>query len=220
MKVQLPISVSHQFTSDVEVAKVWLGSLPSLFAADFECALRYTNEEVETAKLKMSDMAIPKLERIKYQVIANATALSHPYHCTITHCSIAYSESEAYVFVIDNQEIADVVLGFLTSTESKQIWHNYCYDGRFLCYYGNGNAKDVEDTQIFAKTLLNHVEIFKAKTALKLLMGNYYGDWGISADNFTLAQQHDPVVIKYAAIDACATYKLWDYLNEYIKEQP
>jgi hypothetical protein len=67
---------------------------------------------------------------------------------------------------------------------------------------------------------LNHVEIFKAKTALKLLMGNYYGDWGISADNFTLAQQHDPVVIKYAAIDACATYKLWDYLNEYIKEQP
>lgn len=216
MKVQRVITVEYQSTSNAAEAKKWLNSLPPLFSADFETAIRYTDEEVEEAKIKMLDLELPKKERIAFQVIAKATALGHPYHCTITHCSIAYSDKDSYVFIIDNQEIADVVLGFLTSTESVQIWHNYCYDGKFLCYYANGNAKNVEDTQILAKTLINHVEIFKAKTGLKHLMGEFYGDWGISADNFTLAQQYDESVLKYAAIDACATFKLWEHLNEFI----
>jgi len=130
---------------------------------------------------------------------------------------MAASESEGLVFIIDNQEIADVVLEFLTETEKKQIWHNYCYDGRFLRYFQRKDVKNFEDTQIFAKTLINHVEIFKARTSLKDLAGTWYGDWGISADNFTLAQQYEPKVLHYAAIDACATYKLWGYLNEFVK---
>lgn len=218
MKVQRMINVNFEYTSDAKIAKKWLKSLPSLFAADFEAAIWYTDEQVNEAKVNMLDMNLSKKERIANQVIANASALGHPYHCTITHCSIAYSDRDAYVFVIDNQEIADEVLNFLGDTESTQIWHNYCYDGRLLCYYGKGNSKNIEDTQILAKTLLNHVDIYKAKTNLKHLMGGYYGNWAISADNFTLAQQHELFVIKYAAIDACATYKLWEILNEFTKE--
>jgi hypothetical protein len=85
-------------------------------------------------------------------------------------------------------------------------------------YYADKNAINIEDTQILAKTLVNHVEVFKAKTGLKDLMGAWYGDWGISADNFTIEQQYEEHVLKYAAIDACATYKLWFYLNDFIKE--
>ena len=215
MKVQRMINVEYKATSDPEIAQKWLNTLPDIFSSDFETAIRYTDEQVAEAKVKMLDTELSKKERVAYQVIANATALGHPYHCTITHCSIAYSNKKAYVFIIDNQKVADVLLGFLTTTEKTQIWHNYCYDGKFLCYYANGNAKKVEDTQILAKTLINHVQVFKAKTGLKHLMGEFYGDWGISADNFTLAQQYDESVIKYAAIDACATFKLWEHLNDF-----
>ena len=217
MQVKHIIKVDYQSTDDPKVAKLWLESLPDTFSADFETAVRYTKEVVEEAKLLMVHTAIPKLDRVKYQAIATATALGHPSHCTITHCSIAYSESEAYVFIISSQEIADVVLNFLVETERVQVWHNYCYDGRFLMYYANKNAKNVEDTQIFAKTLINHVDILKASTKLKVLMGPWYGDWGISVDNFTISQQYEKHVLEYSAIDACATYKLWDYLNDFIK---
>ena len=216
MKVEHSIEVQYESTNDHAVAAKWLASLPQLFSADFETAVRYDKETIEEAKAKMVDTTLPKKERIMYQAIANASALGHPFHCTITHCSIAISESKAYVFIIDKKEIADVVLTFLTETDKTQVWHNYAYDGRFLRYYANKDAKNVEDTQIFAKTLVNHVEVFKAATGLKDLAGHWYGDWGISADNFTLEQQYDEKVIKYAATDACATFKLWEYLNEFV----
>lgn len=218
MKVQRMINVNYESTNDPVTAQQWIDSLPNLFAADFEAAIRYTDEEVTEAKVKMLDTSLPKKERIAYQVIANATALGHPYHCTITHCSIAYTDQDAYVFIIDNQDIADVVLNFLITTEKTQIWHNYGYDGKLIAYYADGCAKNIEDTQILAKTLLNHVEVFKAKTGLKHLMGEVYGDWAISVDNFSVSQQYEEKVLKYAAIDACATFKLWDYLNEFVRE--
>ncbi len=218
MQVEHSIKVNYESTNDPVVAEAWLQSLPDTFAADFETAIRYTSEEVEDAKLKMVDPELPRRKQVYFQSIANASALGHPYHCTITHCSIAYSEKDAYVFIIDNQEIADIVLNFLVETEKLQVWHNYSYDGRFLMYYANANAKNVEDTQIFAKTLVNHVEVFKANTGLKDLAGHWYGDWAISADAFDVSQQYEEYVLKYAAIDACATFKLWEYLNEFINE--
>jgi hypothetical protein len=217
MKVEHSIEVQYQSTNDPETAKEWLNSLPEVFSADFETAVRYSNEVLEDAKQKMVDETLPKKERIVYQAIAKSSALGHPSHCTITHCSIAYSEKDAYVFIIDDQPIADVVLDFLVETDRTQVWHNYSYDGRFLRYYAGKDVKNVEDTQVFAKTLINHVETFKARSGLKDLAGHWYGDWGISADNFTLAQQYEEHVIKYAAIDACATYKLWRYLNEFVE---
>jgi len=217
MKVERSIEVQYQSTNNPETAKEWLNSLPEVFSADFETAVRYSQEVIDEAKQKMVDTSLPKKERIVYQAIAKSSALGHPSHCTITHCSIAYSEKDAYVFIIDDQPIADVVLDFLVQTDKKQVWHNYAYDGRFLRYYAGKDAKDVEDTQIFAKTLINHVETFKARTSLKELAGHWYGDWAISADNFTVAQQYEEHVLKYAAIDACATIKLWNYLNDFIQ---
>lgn len=216
MKVQHSIKVSYKKTNDAAVAKEWLKGLPDVFSADFETAVRYSKETIEEAKKLSEDTTLSKKERISYIAIAKASALGHPYHCTITHCSIGISENEALVFIIDSQKIANVVLDFLVETEKVQIWHNYAYDGRFLMYYGNKNAKNIEDTQILAKTLINHVEPVKAQVGLKTLAGSWYGDWGISSDNFTLEQQYDEKVIRYAAIDAAATFKLWTYLNDFI----
>lgn len=218
MKVQGTIEVKYESTNNPIQAKQWIDGLPDLFAADFETAIKYSPEEVQEAKEKMVDDSIPKRQRIEYQAIAKSSALGHPSHCTITHCSIAYSKKDAYVFIIDSQEMADVVLDFLIETEKVQIWHNYGYDGRFLCYYAGSNAKNIEDTSILAKTLVNHVEVMKASVGLKQLMGEFYGDWGISSDNFDVSQQYEEHVLKYAAIDAASTYHLWEYLQQWIKD--
>lgn len=217
MIIERGIEVQYDSTNDPEVAKKWLSSLPDLIAADFETAVRYSLEELQEAKEKLADPDISKKEYIYYDSLLSATALSHPSHCTITHCSMAWSEKDAYVFIIDSQAIADVVLDFLVETDKTQIWHNYSYDGRFLRYYLRADPKNVEDSQIFAKTLLNHVDTFKARTGLKELAGNWYGNWGISEDNFTISQQYEEHVLKYSATDACATYKLWEYLNNYVR---
>jgi len=220
MKIPRSIQVNYESTNDPNTAKQWLEGLPDLIAADLETALRYSKTELQEAKEKMQDERLSKKERIRYQAIAKATALGHPYHCTITHVNIAWTEEDAYVFIIDNKAIADLVLNFLITTKKKQIWHNYGYDGRFMRYYADKDPIDIEDTQILAKTLINHVETYKARTGLKELMGPYYGDWGIDAENFDLEKQHDPKVIKYSAIDAAATFKLWNDLQTFIKNNP
>jgi DNA polymerase I-like protein with 3'-5' exonuclease and polymerase domains len=218
MQVQKAVVVSYQKTNNPKTAQLWLDTLPDLFSADFETAIKYTDETVKKAKELMLDETLSRRERVAYQAVAKATALGHPSHCTITHCSIAVSNKDAYVFIIDSQGMADVVLDFLIKTEKTQVWHNYGYDGKFIRYFTYTDAKNVEDTQIFAKTLLNHVDVFKANTGLKELMGSYYGDWGISASNFTVAQQHEEHVIKYSAVDACATFYLWEYLNDFVRD--
>jgi hypothetical protein len=212
------IRVDYKSTNEAAIAASWITELPDIFAADLETAVKYPAEVVTSAKEKMVNPKVSRKLQVKYQAIANATALGHPSHCTITHCSIAWTNKDALVFIIDNQAIADVVLDFLTETDKTQIWHNYCYDGRFIRYFTGKDVRVVEDTQIFAKTLLNHVNIYKAITRLKDLMEGCYGSWGISSDSFTIAQQHSPEVIKYSAIDACATYKLWEDLNDFIEE--
>ena len=87
------------------------------------------------------------------------------------------------------------------------------YDFKHIYYYTKRFPINYEDTQILAKTLINHVNTFKAKTGLKELAGHMYGSWGISSDNFDLSRMYDEHVLKYAAIDSCATLWLWNYIN-------
>jgi ribonuclease D len=112
----------------------------------------------------------------------------------------------------------NLLLRFLVSTPIQQIWHNASFDFRHIHYYTNQFPPNYDDSQILAKTLINHVETYKAKTGLKELAGYKYGSWGISADNFSIEQMYEPHVLKYAATDACATFWLWSYLQDYLKE--
>lgn len=154
------------------------------------------------------------MDRIKAKGILNATALDHCSHTTVTHCSIAISESEAYVFILDNDRIRDLVFNFLVTTEQVQILHNASFDFRHLYYYTKKFPKNYEDTALLTKTLVNHVETWRAGTKLKDLAGHWYGDWALSSDSFVLEQMYEPTMLKYSATDSCATYKLHQFVNE------
>ena len=79
--------------------------------------------------------------------------------------------------------------------------------------YKNGNTKKIPkkfiDTQLLAKSLITDANSIKNNFSLKELMSYAYGTWAISKDNFTLEEMWDENMIKYAAIDSCATYKLY-----------
>jgi len=211
-----PIQVIYQVPKTLYEANQFLQSLPNLIACDFETAVKYTPAQLEQFKKDLENDNLSKLDRIALQSKLSATALDHPSHVHLTHFSVAWSESDAYVFVLDSPAITRLVLNFLTTTTRTQIWHNASFDFKHIFYHTGKFPLNYEDTQIRSKCLVNHVEIDKAKTGLKQLMGSYYGNWGISSDNFTLAQIHEPHVHHYAAIDACAVYKLHNHIENYL----
>ena len=138
-----------------------------------------------------------------------ATGLGHPSQEGLTHLSLATSPTEGFVLIFDQRNMEKIVLKWLVETPIKQLWHNFTFDGKHIWFRKGKLPKDFDDTQQLAKSLLNHVDVWKANTGLKDLMGWRYGKWSIAADNFGYEKMKDPDVIKYAAIDAMATFQLW-----------
>ena len=213
------IKVNYESTDDLELAQKWLDNLPDLVALDFEAAKKYTDPIIENLQKSLEDAA-DYLEQKNIQQQLNATALSHPHHVYPTHLSIGLSESEAKVIIISTHEMLDLVMEWLVTTDVTQVWHNFNYDGKLIYHYSGGRLpKNIEDTALLAKTIANHVDTYLAKVGLKELAGKWYGDWGISADYFDHTQMFEPKVLRYAATDGAATYKLWVSINQYLVTQ-
>lgn len=216
--MEAPIKVEYKSTSNVYTANQLLAEIAQypVISWDFEVAVKYITEELDAFRTEL-DTNPPKRRRIKLQSMLAATALDHPSHCTITHCSIGVSDHEAYVFILDNIKITNRVLNYLVTSTQKQILHNATYDFKHLYYHTGRMPADYEDSQIFAKTIINNTDVSKAQTGLKLLAGKWYGDWGLSEDNFTTESYYDPKMLRYSATDAAATYKLWLSINSYVQ---
>lgn len=218
------LKVTHTYTSNVYEANQLLRKLPDLIACDFEAAVKLTKEEKETYEKHLEHLkedGETNFYNIKtIESLLKATALSHPSRVNVTHLSIATSPTEAIVIIVDKPAMLKLIMNFLTTTDRKQLWHNAAFDFKHVFHHTEGKLpKDFEDTQILAKTILNHVEVHKATTGLKDLAGHKYGSWAVSADMFNMDNLYDETLIKYAAIDACATFWLWESMNNYINEQ-
>ena len=214
------IEVNHRSTSNPYVALQWLRSLPNIAAFDFEAAVRYTPEELERYQQLHDYHCISPTYKIHLNSKLKATALSHPAHVAPTHLSVATSESEAFVIILDTPRITQIVMNWLVSTPITQIWHNASYDFKLIHYYTAGKLpKNYEDTAILAKSILNHVEVQKASVKLKELMGYKYGAWAVAADYFDLSQMYNPDLIYYAATDAAATFCLWEEMQEFLAKE-
>lgn len=210
------IKVHYYATSDVEEASDWLEELSEypIIGCDFEAASKYTPEDLEHFQSILDDPEQPHLRRMEARSKIKSNALSHPSHTILTHFSLAISDHQSCVFIIDSKEMEQLVLSYLITTEQTQVWHNAAYDFYHIYYRTKQFPKNYEDTRVYAKTLLNHVEINKALVGLKQLAGTAYGAWGISEDNFTIDQMYDDKMLLYAATDPCAT--LWIY-NKFIE---
>jgi len=216
MVMKLSTDINWKYTNDLEEASEWLSSLPDTIACDFETASRWTIEE--KAKFKELLPYSTKWNRIKLQQKISSDGLSHPALSIPTHLSVAWSDHDSFVIILDTDEIRSAVLHWLADTDRKQIWHNLGFDGKHIAYNTGKFPQNYEDTQILAKTLLNNVDNFKSQTGLKTLMAYKYGDWAIAGDmDFTIENIYDDRMLYYAAIDSCATYSLWEQIQDDIK---
>lgn len=211
------ISVTFDSTNNPLQAIRWLSSIPSdIIACDFETASRYTDEQKLAFSNQLSSLPPNSLESHHLKQLISSDGLSHPSLSQVTHFQYAYSESHAFVIILDSPRITDIVLNWLVTTSITQIWHNSSFDFQYIYHHTGKFPLNYEDSQLLAKTLLNNVNNQKAQVGLKYLQGYKYGDWAVSSDSFHLSQMYDPTLLKYCAVDACATYSLWTELQEYI----
>lgn len=209
-----PIQVNYEYTNNLYKAKKWLQGLPDLFAADFEVASKFTAKEKEHIKYKLDNYHLKdESERILLQQLTS-NGLSHPSLTVITHLSIGWSDRDSYVIICDSPAIRNLVYQFLITTPKQQLWHNAVFDFKHIFYHTGVLPSNYIDTQLLAKSILNDADSFKDRTSLKELMGYAYGDWAISKEDFTLEEMWSESMIKYAATDSPATYKLYHDILE------
>lgn len=146
--------VTFKSTNNLEEAKALLDSIQTnTIACDFEAASRYTEQEKEQFKQQLE--TAPRLEKHLLKQKIDSNGLSHPSLSQLTHLSLAYSETEAFVFIFDNKELQDYALNWLVTTDKKQIWHNLCFDGKHIFYNTGKLPKNYEDSQILALSLIH-----------------------------------------------------------------
>lgn len=209
-----PIQVNYEYTNNLYKAKKWLQELPDLFAADFEVASRFTAKEKEHIKYKLDNYHLKdESKRILLQQLTS-NGLSHPSLTVITHLSVGWSDRDSYVIVCDNPAIRNLVYQFLITTPKQQLWHNAVFDFKHIFYHTGVLPSNYIDTQLLAKSILNDADSFKDRTGLKELMAYAYADWAISKEDFTLEEMWSESMIKYAAIDSPACFRLYQDILE------
>lgn len=212
--ISTTIQVNYEYTNNLYKAKKWLQGLPNLFAADFEVASKFTAKEKEHIKYKLDNYHLKdESKRILLQQLTS-NGLSHPSLTVITHLSVGWSDRDSYVIVCDNPAIRNLVYQFLITTPKQQLWHNAVFDFKHIFYHTGVLPSNYIDTQLLAKSILNDADSFKDRTGLKELMAYAYADWAISKEDFTLEEMWSESMIKYAAIDSPACFRLYQDILE------
>jgi DNA polymerase I-like protein with 3'-5' exonuclease and polymerase domains len=221
--MQIVTKVEYTSTDNLDTIIKTLNSLEKrydILAMDFEACSKYSDEEKENMKTFLEENPeTSREEKRQIKQFIESTGLSHPQLVHITHFQVAWNDHESFVAILPTNRHRKWVLRWLSKIQTKQIWHNASFDFKHILHHTKKIPSNFDDTAILAKTLLNHVNIFKAKVGLKELMGHKYGDWAIAADAFNISQIYDEDLLKYSATDPCATYALWEEIQETLKEE-
>ena len=212
------MKIEYDVTSNTYGAKKILEDLPDTFSVDFEVASKYTESEKLFFKKKLETYNLSREDKRLLKQVINSDGLSHPSMTEVICVSLGESSSKAHVITFPDWSVRTLVFNYLITTNKQQIYHNSCYDLGLIWYYTKSTPKKWIDTQLLAKCYLNNVDNSKALTNLKHLQGANYGDWGLSKDDFKKEEMNKEYFLRYAATDACATYKLFEDLLEYIAD--
>jgi hypothetical protein len=202
--------LSYSCIDDINSISSFFDKLNQTAAYDFETASRLSLADRRALEREL-ELSADEKEQQEIRVKLNATGLSHPSLSRITHLSVGLAEDLAVVAIAANKDIEKYIYEYLTTTTNKQLWHNTLFDFQHI-YYNTGKfPKDYEDTMLMAKAFLNNTNPRLAKIGLKELMGDKYGDWGkrIKPEMFTIESIRNKELVKYAAVDGCAIYALY-----------
>lgn len=196
----------------MDTALQWLEATPKLISLDFEVASIFTDEQKEVMKEQLeTETDWYKKTELRRNVLSTGLnyGLRVPYMC-----GIGLSRDSAFVIILPDNDIRSAICEKLTELDRLFIMHNAAYDMQIIHEITGKFLSQYEDTMLLAKCLTNHVEKSKCQVGLKELNKAYYGNWAIAKDNFNLKCMYDEDSINYNAIDAAATYYLYERIME------
>lgn len=208
------IHVDYEVYSTVYSALQRLQSIPHTVSLDFETQSIYTIAEKSEAKelLKHPDIDRPTEKLCK--LVSHSSGLSFPSITRITHMIIGTSSSHSIVIVITSPQMEQTLLNWIVTADHHFIIHNAGFDVKQIYVKTGQFPQSYDDTQLLAKTFINHVDIWKASVGLKELMGQYYDPrWAVSID-YDNEDLKDSTFLRYCAIDGASCYLLYTQLLE------
>jgi hypothetical protein len=164
--------------------------------------LQYNQDDLNSEDLRIS------------KVVSRCSGLSHPSITKTTHAIFGLSEDESIVFVINDKKTEQYIMDWIVEFEGKLIIHNSLFDLKLVHHRTGRFPKDIDDTQLLARCLINHTQDWECKTGLKHLMGEYYDPKWTMIESYDIVDLKNTEFLRYCAIDGASTMKLWNDLQE------
>lgn len=189
-----------------------------LLSFDTETRSVYDKEARAEAKTYLKEGYVKDALYKQARVVAESSGLSYPSIVKTTHFVFGNSKDHSHVVVCDSAEKEMLVWKMLAEYEGLLLVHNSLFDLKIMYQRVGCLPKNYVDTALLVKCMINHVNIWKAKTGLKELMGGYYNPkWALMNDYEPESLKLDSF-IEYAAIDGAACYYLYEIIQEELKE--
>ena len=186
---------------------------------DIETRSIYTETQRALAKTCLEEPDLSIEEENEYTRIKYSSGLSHPSMVQTTHIILGLDVCESVIFIVD-EKLERYVFNWLVNTDMKILIHNASFDLKIVHHRTGKFPKNYEDTQQFAKSLINDCNNYHSRTGLKLLVGSYYPPkWSIKEEtDFEVKDLKNKDFLLYCAIDGGATRMLYSMLNKMTRE--
>ena len=205
------------YNTDFTIQKA-LRKLDDLPMISYDCetqALYSIEEKVEAKDLLKGDLSYEDTKLCK--LVARSSGLSNPRLIKATHFIFGISKSEAIICIANNRKTEEMIFNWLSKFKGKVLIHNSLFDLKIMYERVNRLPIDYEDTQLLAKSLINNVDTWQAKTGLKELMSSYYDPKWELIDTYDIVNYKDEAFLRYSSIDGAATFKLWEDIQETLR---
>ncbi len=212
------IQVSYKLYTTQYGIKTALESLnsASMISFDLETQSLYSLEEKAEAKdLLKGDLSYQDTKLCK--LAARSSGLSNPRLIKVTHFIFGLSQDESIICIANNRKTEVMIFNWLATYKGKVLIQNALFDLKIMYERINKLPADYEDTQLLAKSLINNVDDWQAKTGLKHLMSSYYDPKWELIETYDIQNYKDENFLRYASIDGAATFKLWEDIQETLR---
>ena len=188
-----------------------------MLSFDTETQPVYDKATRDTAKGLLKAGITNIKERSHALLAANNSGLSHPSLVNVRHFIFGTSESSAVVLIVRTEAQELLVWNWLAEYEGTLLIHGALFDLKIMHHRIGKFPKHYEDTQLLAKSLINHVDVWEAKVGLKELMGTFYDPAWTLIEDYEPANLLDPAFIRYSGIDGASCFLLYKQLQKHIK---
>jgi len=184
-----------------------------MMSFDIETSGLYSKEQrKEAIKLLEADLDVYMHKLVS--IVSNNNGLSFPSLTRTTHFVFGLDIDRSVVIVVPGRHMELLVWNWLRNYRGKLLIHNTLFDLKVMYHRIGELPYDYDDTALMVKTLINNSDVWKAKSGLKDVMGEYYSPAWSLFDEYEPANPSDSKFLDYAAIDGAATYYLHQILME------